>query len=574
MEKNLAEKRIQNWLTGPYDKETKDQIIKMQKENPDELLENFSKNLSFGTGGIREKMGIGTNRLNKYTICTATQALCNYINGKQEKKPSIIIGYDNRKNSSFFAKEAAKVIAANNIKVFIFDEIRPTPLISFGCRYKNCTAAIMITASHNPKEYNGFKVYWKDGGQVLPPHDQKIIEEYNKISSFEDVKIISSFSHPLINIIKDEIDKAYFEKLFSLEIFSSKVENPEIKIVYSNLHGAGITILPKCFERYGFNHLYIVEEQKELDPNFTNAAKPNPEEKIALELGIKYLKEKKADIFLSNDPDADRMGVVVNHKNQIHILSGNQIACIILDYLCSLIKTDKKSYAVKTIVTTEMFKKICDYHHISCFDVLTGFKYIAQKIGELEKEKYKFLFGAEESLGYLIEDFVRDKDGISAPLLIAKIANAAKKENKTLVDLLNNLYKKHGVYREKLSSFSFEKLPDSMGKMKTVMKNLRLNPLKMIGNLKVDRIDDYLSQESLELLINSRTNLTLPKSDVLRFWLSDNSNIVIRPSGTEPKMKVYVGNHLLNIKDLEEDIKRCDASLDAIIDAVRLQINI
>ncbi|NGX52655.1 MAG: Phosphoglucomutase [Candidatus Anoxychlamydiales bacterium] len=517
-------------------------------------------------------MGIGSNRLNKYTIAKATQALCNYIKSQNIKNPSILIGFDSRKNSKLFAEETAKVIAANGIQAFLFKELRPTPLVSFGCRYKSCISAIMITASHNPKEYNGYKVYWKDGGQVVPPHDIAIIDEYSKIESIEDVKVLDSLESPLIKIIQDELDDAYIKTLFSMDLFKNEVKNANLKIIYSNLHGTGITLMPKCLDKLGFRDVHIVKEQEEADPNFTNAPKPNPEEKQALEIGIGYLKEKKADIFIATDPDADRMGLVINHRGEEIILTGNQIACIMLEFLCKSKSLFSKTAAVKSIVTTSLFQRICKHYDIHCIDVLTGFKYIASKMNEWEIDNsFEFIFGAEESLGFLIETFVRDKDAISASLLIAKIAQALKNEKKTLLDLLYELYKTHGIYREAQTSLRFE-MKDGMDKMKEIMDKLRLSPPKTIGNFTIGFIDDYLKSTTLDVANNTKTQITLPSSNVLRFWLNDNSQIVIRPSGTEPKIKIYVAVQELNIKDLKKNIDECDMRLNALIETMRLQI--
>ena len=573
MDENIsAKKRIEEWLEGPYDEETKNEIKKLLKENSQELFDSFSKTLTFGTGGIREKMGVGSNRLNKYTIAKATQALCNYIKSQDIKSPSVLIGFDNRKNSKSFAEETAKVVAANGIKALLFKELRPTPLVSFGCRYKNCTSAVMITASHNPKEYNGYKVYWKDGGQVLPPHDVAIIDEYNKIESIQEVKVLDSIQNPLIQIIEEELDNAYIKELFSMDLFKTQEKDANLKIIYSNLHGTGITLTPKCLDKLGFKDIYIVKEQEKIDPNFTNAPKPNPEERKALELGIGYLKNRNADIFIATDPDADRMGLVINHKGEEIILTGNQIACIMLDYLCKSIKITSKTGAVKSIVTTNLFQRICEYYDIKNFDVLTGFKYIASKINQWEKDgSYEFIFGAEESLGFLIETFARDKDAVSASLLISKIAQKTKFENKTLLDLLYELYKTHGIYREKQSSLTFESA-DGMNKMQKIMDSLRNHPFKTIGNLEVIFIDDYQKSITFDVINNTQTQLSFPSSNVLRFWLSDNSQIVIRPSGTEPKIKIYVSVQEVNIKDLKKDIDLCDMRLDALIETMRLQI--
>ncbi|MBN2479399.1 MAG: phospho-sugar mutase [Parachlamydiales bacterium] len=569
-----VKKNIQTWLDGPYDEETKNEIKKLLKENPHELIGSFSKTLDFGTGGIREKMGVGTNRLNKYTVAIATQGLANYIKKSKTKKPSVIIGFDSRKNSKTFATEAAKVLAANDILVYLFDELRPTPLVSFGCRYKECTAAIMITASHNPPEYNGYKVYWSDGGQVLPPHDVGIIEEYKEIKDFKNVKMVDDLNHKNIKIIKDEIDNIYMERLFSMDLFKEKtIKNLNLKIIYSSLHGCGITLVPKCIKKAGYENFLVVKEQKDPDPKFTNAKKPNPEEKLALEIGIRYLLENKADIFIATDPDADRMGVVALHKNESYILSGNQIACIILDYLCQNSLLTSKAAAVKSIVTTELMQRICEFYDVNLFDVLTGFKYIAEKINEWQKDNsYNFLFGAEESLGYLIETFSRDKDAISASLLICKIAQKAKENNKTLVDLLYDIYQKHGLYRQKLASISFDSL-DGMEKMKHIMEKLRSHPLNVIGNIEVHFIDDYKLGKTFSLKDKKQSMLSLPESNVIRYWLSDNSKLVIRPSGTEPKIKIYAEVQEVNIKDINSDIKKLDERLDSLIDAIKLEIS-
>ena len=568
-----VKKKIEEWLSGPYDEETKKEINRLLKENPHDLIDAFSETLNFGTGGIRAKMGVGINRLNSYTIAIATQGLANYIKSQNITTPSVIIGFDSRKNSKEFAEIAAKVLAAAKIKVYLFKNLRPTPLVSFGCRYKECTSAIMITASHNPREYNGYKVYWCDGGQVLPPHDEGIIEEYNKIEDITKVQKLDTLDSPLIEIIEDEIDKVYIKKLFSISLLQEKQENINLKIIYSNLHGTGITLVPKCLNEAGFKDITIVKEQEAIDPNFTNAPKPNPEERSALEIGIRYLKEKQADIFIATDPDADRMGIVVNHKGDEHIFSGNQVACIMLNYICKNTQLTDQSACVKSIVTTELLTRVAESYKVLCTDVLTGFKYIAQKILEWSHDNsYDFIFGAEESLGYLIETFARDKDAISASVLLAKIAEEAKKENKTLLDLLYDIYQKHGIYREKLTSISFESSEEGMCKMKNIMEKIRSHPLKTIANNSVTFIDDYKLGKTFDIKNKKETLLTLPESNVLRYWLSDNSKLVIRPSGTEPKIKIYAGVQETNIQNLEKDIEKLDARLDALADALKLEI--
>ena len=477
-----VKKKIQEWIDGAYDKQTKDEIQNLLKNNPHELIDSFCETLNFGTGGIRAKMGVGINRLNQYTISFATQGLANYISSLNLQNPKVLIGYDSRLNSKFFANVAARVLAANNIKVLLFKNLRPTPIVSFGCRYKNCTAAINITASHNPKEYNGYKVFWSDGGQVLPPHDTGIIEKYSQIESLSDVKILDENETTNIEIIDSEIDKVYLEKLFSMELYK-KEKNNNLKIIYSPIHGAGITLVPQCLKEAGFKHIFIVKEQEEIDPNFTNAPKPNPENKETLKYGINDLVKNSADIFIATDPDADRLGVVININNQAHIFSGNEIAAIMLDYICRNETLSKNSACVKSIVTTRLLNEIAKTYDIKCFEVLTGFKYIAEKIKLWEEDNsYKFIFGAEESLGYLYETFVRDKDAIASSLLIAKIASEAKKNNKTLLDLLYDIYKKNGIYKETLFSYQFNATEEGMTQMKDQVEKIRSHPFKTIAN--------------------------------------------------------------------------------------------
>ncbi|MBI5345677.1 MAG: phospho-sugar mutase [Chlamydiae bacterium] len=564
-----TKKNIEAWLSGPYDDESKNQVRDLLKQNPKELIDPFYKNLSFGTGGIREIMGIGTNRLNVYTIRAATQGLANYLIKHKVPNPSAIIGFDNRKNSQLFAKETAKVLSANGFKVYLFKELRPTPLVSFGCRHKKCSAAIMITASHNPPEYNGYKVFWADGGQVLPPHDIGIIEEVEKIQ--RDISLVKTDQkNKLIEEIDDEIDKAYLQELCNLSHCKDIDQNlgKFLKIVYTNLHGAGITMVPKALKLFGFSDIEYVKEQTSIDGNFPFAKNPNPEEKKALELGINLLIKTGKDILLATDPDADRVAVAINHKGAPVIFSGNELACIILDYLTTK-KLPINPSAIKTIVTSELFKKICLENKIFCFDVLTGFKYIAEKIRFWEKDHYKFILGAEESLGYLTHTFARDKDSISTSCLIAEIALMAKKNHKTLLDVLFDIYKKYGIYREKLISISFANGSDSMSKMEDKINHLRHHPLKEILGRKVVIIEDYQKMTSFNLLTSQSSHLELPKSNVLRYWLEDGTKIVVRPSGTEPKIKIYIGVSKLYSANLEKEILECDNDLEKIAQEIK-----
>ena len=573
-----VKKNILSWLNGPYDEKTKEEIKYLLQTNPKALINAFFKPLSFGTAGAREIMGVGTNRLNRYTIHTITQGLANYLKKeKKEKKEksSVIIGYDNRNNSRFFAEETAKVLAGNGFYVYLFQALRPTPLVSFGCRYKHCAAAVMITASHNTPEYNGYKVYWSDGGQVIPPHDEGIMEEVKKITSNKQIKI-SEKKDPLISSILTSIDEAYLKRLNTLVTYDkSKSFGKDLSIVYTNLHGTGITIVPKALKERGFTNLSFVEEQKVTSGDFPFAPHPNPEEREALSLGIEKMLRTNGDILIANDPDADRMAVVVNHKNTPYILTGNQLASLFVHHICEMQKTTlpKNSAFIKSIVTTELFKVIVESFHMKSFDVLTGFKYIAEKIDLWEKNKdYKFIFGAEESYGYLFGDFVRDKDAISASCLIAEIALLSKKEEKTLLDVLYSLYKKYGIYREKIRSISFSEGKEGMEKMKNLMEQLRKKPPQAIANCSVAILEDYQTGLIYNLKEKKKKSLSLPKSNVLVFHLEDATKLTLRPSGTEPKIKIYGEVHEENFSSLEEGIKICDERLIALIDAIEEEI--
>lgn len=573
-----VQNNISTWLNGPYDEMTKNEIRKLLKNNPPALLDAFSENLSFGTGGVRAIMGIGTNRLNIYTIAVAMQGLANFLK-KQKNNASVLIGYDGRNNSRTFAEQCAKVLVANKIKVFIFKELRPTPLVSFGCRVKKCAAAIMITASHNPPKYNGFKIYGSDGGQIVSPQDKVLISEMEKVGSFSNVNLLTTLDNPLIEWIDKEMDELYLQQLKTLNNYpqENKTDGKKLHIVYTNLHGTGITILPQALKDWGFTNISLVEQQVPIDGNFSAASSPNPEEKEALKLGIELLLKKRADILIATDPDADRVGVVVNHKGQAIILSGNQVAALLAYHLCDTLSQQKKlpknGALIKTIVTTELFREIAKYYKMASIDVLTGFKYIAEKINLWEQDKkLQFVFGAEESCGYLTGTFVRDKDAISISALIAEMALRAKQQGKSLIDLLYVLYAKFGIFREKLLSLSFTEGAESLQKMQKAMGKLRKNPPKLIANYAIATIEDYQAGTILDFASGKTSTLDLPKSDVLRFFLKDNSKIVIRPSGTEPKMKVYVGVMEKSFTSIDEGIAKCDARLEALASSVKAML--
>ncbi len=527
-----VKERVAAWLKEPYDAETQQEVRTLQEKDPAALIDAFYTTIAFGTGGMRSLMGPGTNRLNKYTIQGATQGLANYILNQKVEAPKVFISYDSRNHSRLFAEETARVLAGNGIEVFITKELRPTPFVSFGCRYHRCTAAVMITASHNPPEYNGYKVYWSDGAQVVPPHDTGIITEVKKIQNPSQVKL-ADFKDDLIHEVESGDDEAYFKALMPLQNHPETNQNhgKELKIIYSPLHGCGITTLPEGLKRWGFTSLSLVDAQKTPDGNFPSAHSPNPEQEQALDLGIQQLLKEKGDLFLASDPDADRLGVVIRHDEKPVILNGNQIASLCLFYLCNTKSLPENSAAVTTIVTTELFKTIAESYGVTPFEVLTGFKYIGEKIHEWEDSKaFSFLFGAEESLGFLYGTHSRDKDATITACLIAEMALQLKLQNKTLVDLLSEIYKKYGPFLEGQLSVKFSAGKEGMETMERLMKELRVNPPKEIEGQKVIDIEDYLT---------GKTAIPLPKSNVLLFRLEDQSKFIIRPSGTEPKIKIY-----------------------------------
>lgn len=577
-----TQKNIDSWLQGDYDELSKKEIERLLQESPQEALDAFYTHLSFGTGGLRGIMGVGTNRMNSYTVGAATQGLANYIN-KQPKttaKHAVLIGYDCRHHSREFAEEAAKVLAANGIEVFIYNELRPVALVSFGVLYKKCIAGIMITASHNPPNYNGYKVYWSYGGQVLPPQDQGIIDEVNRITTPKQVKK-SSFDSPLIHTVHDEIDIAYLQTIHGLQLNpgTNHTKGRGLHVVYSSLHGGGITIVPRALKDWGFTQLTLVEEQAKPDGSFPTVKSPNPEEHASLALGIETMKRVKGDLFIATDPDADRLGIVVMHENEPVFLDGNQAACVLLEHICRSLKESrtmpKKPMFIKTIVTTELFKAIAEHYGATCLDVLTGFKYIGEKIAEWEVEQKKhaesahhFIFGGEESYGYLLGTHARDKDAIVSTACACEAALQMKLQNKTLVDLLYEIYLTYGIYREKLLSLSFEG-KEGQEKMHQMMTRLREHPPQLIGEKAVVTVEDYLNRTSLNLATGRKEPILLPKSDVIRLWLADETKIVVRPSGTEPKIKFYCAvkekHHASDIHALKKLIARSDERLTELL---------
>ena len=579
MELNIditAQENVQKWLNGNYDEETKEAIRKMIAENQNELNESFYKSLEFGTGGLRGIMGVGTNRMNKYTVAMATQGLANYVisSFRDTKNLKAAVAYDCRNNSPLFAKITASVLAANGIHVYLFDKLRPTPELSFAVRQLGCQVGVMITASHNPKEYNGDKAYWDDGGQFVAPHDTNVIDEVLKIKSLEDIKM--SGNEDNIEIIGEDIDKIYLDRVEKNCLLPDVIRrHKDIKIVYTPLHGTGVTLVPAILQRLGFTNVTMVKEQAINDGNFPTVKSPNPEEKSALEMAIALAKDIDADIVMATDPDADRVGIAVKRKDgQWMLLNGNQTASVLTYYLVNQWKVNNKligkEFIVKTIVTSELIKDIAERNGVKSYDVLTGFKFIADKIKELEGKEV-FIGGGEESYGYMIGDFVRDKDAVSTCAMIAEIAAWAADNGKTFFDVLIDLYKEYGFYKEDLLSMT-KKGKSGNEEIKQMMVDYRSNPPKEIAGSKVVCIKDYQLQTSTNLQTGDVESIVLPKSNVLQFFTEDGSKVSVRPSGTEPKIKFYFGvkGELTN----PEDFDAVNNALDSKIKAIKTSLNL
>ena len=536
--------RAKVWLSDKYDAETRKQVQELIDNNPEELLESFYKNLEFGTGGLRGIMGIGTNRMNTYTVAMATQGFANYIKlmFPNIEQPQIAIAYDCRNNSPEFAKTAAEVMSANGIKVFIFNSLRPTPELSFAIRELKCQAGIVITASHNPKEYNGYKAYWEDGGQLVSPHDKNVIGEVEKITDFSMVNF--NANNDLIEYLDEKFDEIYINKILDLSLSPESIEKQQdLVFVYTPIHGTGGQIIPNLFSKAGFRNVHCVEEQMIVDGNFPTVVSPNPEEKAALTLAIEKAKKVNADVVLATDPDADRVGIAVKDENgEFVLLNGNQTAALLTYYLLTrwneLGKLSGKEYIVKTIVTTELLFDMANKYNVEKFDVLTGFKFIADKI--LNNPEMTFIGGGEESYGFLIGDFVRDKDANSACFMIAEIAAWAAEQNKTLYQILKEIYKEFGFYKEGLLSLTKKGISGSE-EIKNMMFRFRNDAPKEILGSKIIEVKDYKTSICKNVISGTETVINLPKSDVLQFFTEDGTKISIRPSGTEPKIKFYFG---------------------------------
>ena len=541
---DIVKQRADEWTKSPYDEECRNEIKKLiDAGNDKELSERFAIELEFGTGGLRGLIRNGTNGMNKYVVARATQGLANYVNKTAAGGHSAAIAYDSRLFSKEFAMESANVLASNGIKTYIFNEMRPTPELSFAVRELKCTTGIVITASHNPKEYNGYKVYWNDGGQIISPHDEDIIKEVRKVERLEDVKrgdFDSLVKTGMIVWIGKEIDEKFMKEVISLAS-PKNIGDSGVKIVYTPLHGTGGTIIPQVLSRVGFKDVIYVDEQMKPDSSFSTVRKPNPEERDALDLAIKYAVKHNADIVVATDPDADRMGIAVkNSKGEFDVLSGNHIGAILEYYILSKMKENNNlphnGAIVKTIVTTDLQDKIAEDFSMKVFNVLTGFKYIGEKIKYFEDTgKYKYIFGGEESYGYLAGTYARDKDAVAATLLISETCAYLKSKGLTITDYLDSIFKKYGFYNDKSVSIDAEGL-EGLEIINSVMKSLRDKSYEKIGGADVVKTVDYMHDTVFD---SDGGDGVLPKSNVLQYKLADGSIVTVRPSGTEPKIKFY-----------------------------------
>jgi len=570
------ESKTASWLKGNFDQATKDAISKLQKENSNELADAFYRNLEFGTGGLRGIMGVGTNRMNKYTVGMATQGYANYLKKSfPGEEVRVAIAHDSRNNSRFFAETTANVFAANGIQVYLFESLRPTPELSFAIRNFKCQGGVVCTASHNPKEYNGYKAYWTDGGQLVPPHDKNVIKEVEKIASVDDVKW--SGGEKNITLIGKEVDEAYIEMVKGLSVYPDVIaKQHDLKIVYTPIHGTGITLVPEVLKRFGFTNVHIVDEQKKPDGNFPTVGYPNPEEKETMSIGLSKAKALDADILLGTDPDADRVGIGIkdNHGEWV-LMNGNQTAVLAFNYMIEARKAkgiaQPNDMVITTIVTTGMINKIAEKNKVKCYNVLTGFKWIAEMIREKEgKENY--VIGGEESFGLMIGDKIRDKDAVSAVAILCEMAAYEKNKGRSLFEKLLDLYVEYGFYKEDLISIT-KKGMDGQQQIAAMMETYRKNPPKTISGSVVVQLLDYELQKGKNLQTGDEWKIELPKSNVLQFVLADDTLISARPSGTEPKIKFYfsINEKLNSATEFDAMNKKLDEKIKAIIADMKLK---
>lgn len=562
--------RAERWTQEPFDEDTRNAVRKMLAEDEQEVVESFYRDLEFGTGGLRGIMGAGTNRMNKYTVGMATQGLANYLirNYPEDTEIKVAIAHDSRINSKYFARITAEVFSSNGFKVYLFEDLRPTPELSFAIRHLGCKSGVVITASHNPKEYNGYKAYWNDGAQVIPPHDKNIIREVEQITVD---KVHFAANEENIIMIGRDVDVAYLSEVKALSLSPQAVAHQKgMKIVYTPLHGTGATLVPEALKAFGFENVSMVKEQAAPDGTFPTVKSPNPEEPAALQMAIQQAEEIGADLVMATDPDADRVGIAIrDHQGKLSLLNGNQAAGILIYYVLRKWKEngklEGKEFVIKTIVTSDLLSDIAVRYGVEYYDVLTGFKWIADIIRQNEGEKL-FIAGGEESYGYMIGDFVRDKDAVSSCAMIAETAAWAADQGKTLFDVLLDIYMEFGFYKERLISI-VRKGKSGSEEIRDMMDKFRNDPPRIIHDSKVVTIRDFLTGVERNMTGSSHTHIDLPSSNVLQFITADGSKISVRPSGTEPKIKFYfsVKGELTDKSDFERIEKELDDKIDGII---------
>lgn len=570
--------KAQTWLDGNYNEETKQEVRRlMNAEDKSELIESFYRDLEFGTGGLRGIMGAGTNRMNIYTVGAATQGLSNYLKSQFTGLPqiSVVIGHDCRNNSRLYAEISADIFSANGIKVYLFEDLRPTPEVSFAIRHFGCQSGIILTASHNPKEYNGYKAYWDDGAQMIAPHDENVINEVLKITDVNDIKFKGN--PELIEIIGEEIDKIYIEKIKTISLSPDSIKrNKDMKIVFTPIHGTAVELVPRALKEYGFTNIIHVPEQDVVSGNFPTVYSPNPEEPAALDMAIKKAIETNADLVMATDPDSDRMGISVkDDKGEWILVNGNQTALIFVYYLIrrwkELGKIKGNEYVVKTIVTTEIIKQIADRNKVECFDCFTGFKWIAAVIRENEGIK-EYIGGGEESYGFLPEIFVRDKDAVSSCALMAEIAAWAKDNGKTLFELLQDIYLEYGYGKEKGISV-VRKGKSGAEEIAKIMNDFRINPPKELAGSEILVIKDYKTLKQTNTVTGEVIDLDMPaRSNVLQYFTKDGTKISVRPSGTEPKIKFYI--EVRGEMKSRAEYDAADAAANMKVEAVRASLGV
>ncbi|MCD4711006.1 MAG: phospho-sugar mutase [Bacteroidales bacterium] len=574
----LSEVRIkaEEWLNSPIDDASKAAIREMLDSNETELIESFYRNLEFGTGGLRGIMGVGTNRMNIYTVGMATQGLCNYLLDQfsNRKEISVAVAHDCRNNSPLFAEITAQICVANGIKAYLFDGLRPTPELSFAIRQLGCQSGVVVTASHNPKEYNGYKVYWEDGGQIINPHDVNIISEVQQIKSIGEVKFDGD--REKIIILGEEMDTLYIDEVVKQSINPEVIAaHPDIKIVYTPIHGTGVEMVPRALKKMGFTNIYNVPEQDVVDGNFPTVVSPNPEESAALDMALKKADEVGADLVMASDPDADRVGIAIrDDSGKLILVNGHQTASLLSYYLLSQWsergKLTGKEYIVKTVVTTELIADMANHYKVPYWDVLTGFKFIADIIRKNE-DKMTFIGGGEESYGFMIGDFVRDKDAVASCSILAEIAAWARSRGKSMYDILLEMYLKFSLYQESLINV-VRKGKSGAEEIQQMMAGFRKNPPESLIGSPVVTTLDYLEQVSTDRVSGVKTPLDLPKSNVLQFLLEDGSKISVRPSGTEPKIKFYFS--VFDRLEKREDYKMIKGRLEEKILAIKRELKL